>query len=69
MRKKQLIEKLEDLATFLALAAKDSGEEKTKEIDKGGGSILYNLACWEGKEEAYKTSFIKVDGIIKEAKE
>ena len=69
MTKKALIESLGDLATFVALAAKDSGEEKTKEIDKGGVSILYNLAFWEGKEEAYKTAFNKLDAIIKEAKD
>ena len=65
MRAKQLIEKLEDLATYLTLAANDAGKEVTvaeKKVDFQGASFC------NGKETAYKTAFNKVDSIIKEAK-
>jgi hypothetical protein len=69
MNMKELIETLVDLATFLVIASQDSGEEKTKESDKGMMADNKLISFWEGKEEAYKTAFIKVDKIIKEARE
>ena len=66
MRVKKLIEKLEDMATFLTLAANDAEGEQYKEshIDDTG-----RLAAFaEGRKVAYNNAFVKVDKIIKEAK-
>ena len=65
MRAKQLIEKLEDLATFFTLVA--SNADKRRKESKTIMSAE-SLAFWEGKEQAYKTAFNKIDGILKEAK-
>ena len=65
MRVKELIEKLEDLATFLTLAQNDAGESaKTAKNMENPVGINYH----EGKQAAYKTVFNKVDAIIKEVK-
>ena len=62
MRAKIMIEKLEDLATFLALASAHAKHEQP--IDGG----LYR-DFHKGEEKAYDAAFEKVDEIIKEAKE
>lgn len=65
MRAKQLIEKLEDLATFLTLARNDAGKAKEEMKEKE----RFNMSeHWGGREEAYRIAFNKVDGIIQEAK-
>lgn len=66
MTKPKLIEKLEDLATFLTLKTSDASKRR-----KESKTILSleSLAFWEGREDAYKTAFNKVDALIKEAKE
>ncbi len=66
MTKPKLIEKLEDLATFLTLASNDAGKAKDR-----AKSIKNSLDSdyWRGREQAYKLAFDKLDGIIKEAKE
>lgn len=65
MEKKELIEKLEDLATFLTLAASNAGEEATT-ARKNRDSIQTSFCV--GRKGAFDIAFIKVDGIIKEAK-
>jgi len=65
MSVKKLIEKLEDLATFLTLAANDADKEaKTAENKSDLGHSYFH----DGKAKAYNTAFNKVDGLIKEAK-
>lgn len=66
MRAKQLIEKLEDLATYFTLAASDADKEQHKEsrIEPSGRTAAF----YEGKKVAYTAAFNKVDGLIKEAK-
>ena len=61
MRAKKLIEKLEDLATFLALASAEANHEQHKD------SNLY-VSFHKGEKKAYNVAFNKVDGLIKEAK-
>lgn len=65
MKAKQLIEKLEDLATFFTLAASNAGEEAKKTEKKGdlGDSYFH-----EGEAATNKIAFEKVDKLIKEAK-
>ena len=65
MRVKELIEKLEDLATFLTLAANDAGES-VKAGKKKGSQV--SISYHGGRQVVYKIVFNKVDGIIKEAK-
>ena len=65
MRAKQLIEKLEDLATFLTLAANDANKEGIKAQKE---TRIADAHVWEGMAAAYNISFNKVDGIIKQAK-
>jgi len=65
MRAKKLIEKLEDLATFLTLAASDAG--KSIQTSKKIGNQVA-ISYHEGREVVYKIAFNKVDGLIKEAK-
>ena len=65
MKKKELIEKLEDLATYFTLAASDAGKDAKRAKDIAN----FQGACFrEGRETAYKTAFNKVDSLIKEAK-
>jgi len=66
MRTKKLIEKLEDLATFLTLAANDA---KKQASDAGNRGDMTECTLRESEAEAYEKTFKKVDGIIKEAKE
>ncbi len=61
MRAKQLLEKLNDLATFLALASAEADHEQGKDFN------LY-ADFHKGEKKAYNIAFNKVDGIIKEAK-
>jgi len=65
MRAKQLIEKLEDLATFFTLEASDSAEQAR--ISKTKRQIA-DEHFHEGTAAANKIAFIKVDKLIKEAK-
>jgi hypothetical protein len=67
MRAKQLLEKLNDLATYLTLAANDAEGEQYKEsrLCATGGSLA---AFAEGRKVAYNNAFVKVGKIIKEAK-
>lgn len=62
MEKQKLIEKLEDLATFLALASAEANHEQPKD----GG--LYR-DFHKGEKKAYNAAFNKLDIILKEAKE
>ena len=62
MNIKQLIEKLEDLATFLVLAAAEANHEQPKDNN------LY-ADFHKGEQKAYNAAFNKLDAIIKEAKE
>lgn len=62
MRAKQLIEKLEDLATFLTLAAAEANHEQPK--DAGFYADFH-----KGEKKAYNIAYEKLDRIIKEAKE
>jgi len=65
MRARELIEKLEDLATFFTLAASDAGES-VKAAKKKGSQI--SISYHEGRRVVYKIAFNKVDSLIKEAK-
>jgi len=65
MIKKQLIEKLEDLATFFTLVKTD--EEKKSNLARTVRNEV-SIAFHEGKGIAFDIAFRKVDGIIKEAK-
>lgn len=65
MQKKKLIEKLEDLATFLTLAANDAGKESI--AAKRKGQIADAHIC-DGEAIAYNIAFVKIDKIIREAK-
>jgi len=65
MRIQELIEKLEDLATFLTLAASDA-KKRSNEAALNGDVTHCTLGA--GQEGAYKIAFSKVDNIIKEAK-
>jgi len=65
MRVTELIEKLEDLATFFTLAASDAGES-VKAAKKKGNQI--SISYQEGRKIVFKIAFNKVDAIIKEAK-
>jgi len=65
MRAKKLIEKLEDLATFLALAASDTKKQSSDAANKGDTTYC---TFHSGEAKAYGIAFKKVDGIIKEAK-
>lgn len=67
MRAKQMLEKLEDLATYFTLAASDADKEQYKESRLDASGRL--AAFYEGKANAYNTAFKKVDAIIKEAKQ
>lgn len=66
MKKKELIEKLEDLATFLTLAASNADKEQHKEsrIEPSGRMAAFH----EGKKIAFETAYNKIDRILKEAK-
>jgi hypothetical protein len=66
MRTKQLIEKLELLATYFTLAANDAGNEQYKEsrLDSSGRLASF----FEGKQSAFLTAFNKLDALIKEVK-
>ena len=66
MRAKQLLEKLNDLATYLTLAANDAEGEQYKETRLDDTGRLAAFA--EGRKVAYNNVFVKVDKIIKEAK-
>ncbi len=66
MRAKKLIERLENLATFLTLKASDA---KKRSNESKTISSMESRAFWEGREDAYRVAFNKVDAIIKEAKE
>ncbi len=66
MRKKQLIEKLADLATFLALSQNDANKNCEKEKEKEKPNFAN---YWAGRESAFNVAFLKVDSIIKEVKE
>jgi hypothetical protein len=63
---KDLIEKLEDLATFFTLAASKTAEEQYKESRLDSSGRL--AAFYEGKNNAFETAFKKIDKIIKEVK-
>lgn len=56
MEKKKLIEKLEDLATFLTLAANDEGENATK-ARKDRDSIQTSFCV--GRKGAFEIAFSK----------
>ncbi len=65
MRAKKLIEKLEDLATYLTLAASDASELKEaaeKKVDFQGASFS------RGRKVAYNNAFQRLHRLIKEAK-
>ena len=62
---KELIEKLEFLATYFALAARDAnGAAKIEEEEKWIETAFF---C-KGKETAFNIAFIKLDKIITEVK-
>lgn len=65
MRVKKLIEKLEDLATYLTLAASDA---EVKKNESRLGERFTTASIWEGRQIASKHAFEKVDALIKEAK-
>ena len=66
MTKPKLIEKLEDLASFFTLASRDANMESIKKRKMGAsGDALVE----EGAAGAYHIAFVKVDKLIKEAKE
>ena len=65
MRKKQLIEKLADLATSLALSRNDANKNCETEKEKEKPNFA---SYWVGRESAFNVAFLKVDKIIKEAK-
>jgi hypothetical protein len=58
---KTLIEKMEDLATFLSLAAAKANHEQHKD------SGLY-ADFHKGEKKAYNAAFEKIDMILQEAK-
>lgn len=67
MVNKELIEKLEDLATFFTLAANNAGKKQYKESRlESTGRVA---AFYEGKKAAFHTAFNKIDKILKEAKQ
>lgn len=63
---KELIEKLEDLATFFTLAASNAEKLQYKEsrIEPSGRAAAF----YEGKSKAYSAAFDKLDKILKEVK-
>lgn len=63
--KKELIEKLELLAAFYTLSAKNAGEQAQAAHDKGNQRLSSFSA---GRQAAYEVAFQKIDIIIKEAK-
>ena len=65
MRTKQLIEKLELLATYFTLASSDANKESIKKRKKGATGDALVL---EGQAAAYNIAFVKVDKLIKQAK-
>lgn len=65
MRAKQLIEKLEDLATFFTLAASDATAKSNESLLRQNYTAA---SIWEGRAIASKHAFEKVDALIKEAK-
>lgn len=65
MRVKQLIEKLEDLATYFTLAASDAMVKKNESWLRRDYTTA---SIWEGRAIASKHAFEKVDALIKEAK-
>ena len=65
MSKEKLIEMLEDLATFFALAAKDASEKKAIAWRKYNSTIA---SVNEVREAVYNIAFKKLDKIITEAK-
>lgn len=65
MKNKKLIERLEDLAAFFTLAAKDVGQKAM--VMKVKGNIRTISFC-EGKETAFNIASAKIDAILKEAK-
>ncbi len=65
MKKRELIEKLEDLATYFTLAASDAEERKKIaeiKVDFQGASLA------AGRKVAYNNAFQKLHRIIKEVK-
>jgi hypothetical protein len=67
MEKKELIEKLEDLATFFTLAASNAEKEQKKESELGHDDSRI-AAYYEGRKAAFDDAFLKMDRILKEAK-
>ena len=65
MRAKQLIEKLEDLATYFALKRKEAHQLSLDAKAKGDIKVT---SYWAGDATAYGLAFLKVDSLIKEAK-
>lgn len=63
--KKELIEKLEGLATFFTLAA--SNAERETNAARKAGSVKRTSFC-AGRQTAYNVAFAKTTHIIKEAK-
>lgn len=65
MKTKELIEKLENLATFFTLQSKDAknGIKDSKSIRATESASFH-----EGRKTAYDTAFSKINTIIKEAK-
>ena len=65
MNKEKLIETLEDLATFFALAI--AAAKKARETGETRGDD-FHAAYWDGRKDSYHLAFTKLDKIIKEAK-
>lgn len=65
MKKQKLIEKLEDLASFLTLS-QSSAEAQARDA-QGMGSVKRASFC-SGRGKAYGIVFLKLDGILKEVK-
>ena len=64
--KKELIEKLEDLATFFTMAASDAGGQA--ELAKLANVNIKLSSFASGREMAYNVAFLKLNTILKEAK-
>lgn len=69
MRAKQILEKLQLLATYFTLAASDAGKEQNKQFVLADSEDNILTSFYKGKRQAYNTAFKKVDAIIKEAKQ
>ena len=66
MRAKEMLEKLEGLATYFTLAASHAGKEATT-ARKHRDSLQTSFCV--GRKGAFDIAFNKVDGIIKEVKQ